>query len=201
MGRVSKVVTQQQYQALLTGLPKYCPTTTFVIGGTSYTTAQVVTLVTSILDVASAVAPAKAAAKAAVAAAEAKVAADGQIVKGVREIVALMFNNAPQTLASLDIQPRKSPQPLSAEARVAAAAKAEATRKARGTTGKKQKAAITGNVTGVTITPITGSTVAAAAAGTSVPSAGAAATTSVVAASGTAVGASVPLASNGTSHS
>ncbi len=49
----------------------------------------------------------------------------------------------------------ESPKPLSAEARAAATAKARATRKARGTTGKKQKSSITGDVTGVTITPVT----------------------------------------------
>jgi hypothetical protein len=39
-------------------------------------------------------------------------------------------------------------------AKVAAAAKAKSTREVRGTKGSKQKEAITGNVTGVTVTPI-----------------------------------------------
>jgi hypothetical protein len=55
------------------------------------------------------------------------------------------------------------PKPLSAEARAAATAKARATRKARGTTGKKQKSTITGDVTGVTITPVVSASSVAAA--------------------------------------
>jgi hypothetical protein len=45
--------------------------------------------------------------------------------------------------------------PLTSEKRVVAVAKARATREARGTTSKKQKLAIHGNVTGVTVTPVT----------------------------------------------
>jgi hypothetical protein len=135
-------------------LPKYCPSTVFTIGGQSYTTPQVAALITAILNVSLAVAPAKAAYLAAMQAVKQTEAQDGEIVKEVRQVVALMFNNAPTTLADLAIAPRKSPKPLSAEARAAATAKARATRKARGTTSKKEKATIVGDVTGVTITPV-----------------------------------------------
>jgi hypothetical protein len=54
----------------------------------------------------------------------------------------LTYCNSPTTLTAFDIQPRKSPKPLSTEARAAATAKARATRQARGTTSKKEKAAI-----------------------------------------------------------
>jgi hypothetical protein len=46
-------------------------------------------------------------------------------------------------------------QPLPTDKRVAATAKLRATRTARGTTSKKQKLAIKGDVTGVIVTPIT----------------------------------------------
>jgi hypothetical protein len=49
----------------------------------------------------------------------------------------------------------------SAVSTMTAVVKNEATRKARGTTGKKQKLAISGNVTGVEVTPVTASGVAA----------------------------------------
>jgi hypothetical protein len=65
-----------------------------------------------------------------------------------------MFSNAPATLQGFGLSPRKPPTPLSAAARVAANEKAKATREARGTKGSVQKAAITGNVSGVTITPV-----------------------------------------------
>ena len=172
MSTYVKSLTTAQYQALLTGLPKYCPNTVFTIGGQSYTTPQVVALITSILNVSVAVAPAKAAWLAAVQAVRQAEAKDGETVKEVRAVVALMFNNAPTTLAELAISPRKPPKPLSAEARAAATAKSRATRKARGTTGKKQKAAISGNVTGVVITPVTSTSSAPAAPASSVAAAG-----------------------------
>jgi hypothetical protein len=54
---------------------------------------------------------------------------------------------------SLDYAGRR----LGTEKRATATAKARATRLARGTKGKKQKLAIRGDVTGVTVTPIVAS--------------------------------------------
>ena len=131
---------------------------------------QVVAFITTILNVKLAVAPAKATWLAAIAAIDAAEAENAETVKAVREVCAVMFKNAPATLSELAIQPRKSPRPLTAPERVAANAKAAATRLARGTTGKRQKAKVTGNVTGVTITNVTSTppaTTATAPAGTS----------------------------------
>jgi hypothetical protein len=144
-----------EYQALIIGLQKYCATSTFPVGGQSLTTPQVVALITAILNAALAVPPAKAAWLATVTARDAVVEQDGETVEAVRDLVAIQFKNAPTTLADFAITPRKAPKPLTAEARVVAKAKAQATREARGTGSKKEKAAITGNVTGVTITPTT----------------------------------------------
>jgi hypothetical protein len=66
----------------------------------------------------------------------------------------LMFANAPDTLAVFGLKPPKARVPLTTAQRAAKTAKAEATRIARGTASKKQKAAIKGNVAGVTITPL-----------------------------------------------
>jgi len=155
MSLVAKSLTQAEYQALLVGLPKYCPTAVFTISGQSYTSAQVVTLIQGLLNASVTAATARAALAAAREAVVKATAAEGQTVKGVREVVGLMFNNSPTILTELAIVPRKSPKPLSAEARAAASAKAKATRKARGTTSKKQKATVSGNVTGVDIIPVT----------------------------------------------
>jgi hypothetical protein len=65
------------------------------------------------------------------------------------------FGNAPDTLADFGLVPRKAPTPLTAAEEAAKVAKAEATRKARGTIGKTKKLAITGNVSGVVVTPVT----------------------------------------------
>jgi hypothetical protein len=69
-----------------------------------------------------------------------------------------MYANAPDTLAVYGLEPHKVPAPRTAAQKAATAAKAVATRKARGTTSKKQKLAIKGDVTGVTITPTTAPT-------------------------------------------
>ena len=84
-------------------------------------------------------------------------------MKQIRSNVAWMFSNQVSTLTAFAIAPRKVPVPLTAAKRAAAIAKAKATRLARGTTSKKQKAALTGDVTGVTITPVTSSAVIPAA--------------------------------------
>jgi hypothetical protein len=60
-----------------------------------------------------------------------------------------------QSLADFGLQPPKARAPLTSEQKTAATVKAIATRKARGTTSKKQKLAISGHVIGVTVTPIT----------------------------------------------
>ena len=65
------------------------------------------------------------------------------------------FGNSPDVLADFGLLPKKAPTPLTAEQKTAAAAKREATRKARGTTGPKAKLAVKGNVTGVVVTPVT----------------------------------------------
>jgi hypothetical protein len=167
MPSTSKLLTQAQYQALITGIPKYCANTVFSVAGQSFTATQAVTLVQSLLNVSAATAAAKSAAKEAVATEQATIGQNALLVRGIRESIGLTYSNSPTTLTAFDIQPRKSPKPLSTEARAAATAKAKATRQARGTASKKQKATISGDVTGVTITPVTRPTGSASATSTS----------------------------------
>ena len=65
------------------------------------------------------------------------------------------FSSATAQLGDFGLQAPKVRQPLSTEKRAAATAKARATRAARGTTSKKQKLAVKGDVTGVIVTPVT----------------------------------------------
>jgi hypothetical protein len=65
------------------------------------------------------------------------------------------FGNSPDVLADFGLLPKKARTPLTVEQKAAAKAKRDATRKARGTMGSKQKLAVKGNVTGVTITATT----------------------------------------------
>jgi hypothetical protein len=61
-------------------------------------------------------------------------------------------------LADFGLTPKKVPTPPTVEAKAAAAAKRASTRAARGTMGSKQKQDVKGDVTGVTVTPVTAPT-------------------------------------------
>jgi nicotinate-nucleotide pyrophosphorylase len=169
MATVSKAVLIHQYQTLASGLASAAPNGVYAFEGQVYTTAQVGALITEFLGVVSAVASTKATWVESIQKEKQAQATTGKTLSGLREVIGMAFANSPATLQSLGIAPRKAPTPLSAEARAASTAKAEATRKARGTTSKKQKAEVSGNVTGVTITPVIAPTATPSPAGTSAP--------------------------------
>ncbi len=136
----SKKVEVSEVTSLTTALPTYCATMTFMVDGTTYTTPQVVQLGQGLLAAASAVVQAKAAYAEAVAHERKLQVTDGAILTVVRQNLAGAFASSPTTLAALGVTPRKKPTPLTPLALAARSAKAAATRKARGTTSKKQKA-------------------------------------------------------------
>jgi hypothetical protein len=72
----------------------------------------------------------------------------------LKAYIAARIGKSAPAMAAYGFVPVKIPI-ASPKAKIAGSAKAEATRVARGTMGVKQKLAITGNVTGVTITPVT----------------------------------------------
>jgi hypothetical protein len=72
---------------------------------------------------------------------------------GLKGIVGAKFGKGSPQLVSFGFQPLKATV-KSTGSKAAAVAKAEATRRARGTKGSAQKQDITGNVTGVVITPL-----------------------------------------------
>jgi len=181
-----------EYQALVAGIPKNCPNAIFMVAGQTFTAPQAVTFIGGVLAAVSATATAKTSWKDAQVAEAKTLAADGPIVKGIRETLEVMYSNNTTVLGEFLITPRKPYTPLSVEAKAAAAAKAKATRAARGTKGKVQKAAIVGNVTGVTITPVTSGTAAPAASTPSAPSTSAPAVAAV---------ATVAPVTTGTAHS
>jgi hypothetical protein len=71
------------------------------------------------------------------------------------QFVKTTFSKSPDVLADFGIRPNKTKTPLTVEQKAAAAAKSKATRSARGTKGPRQKLEITGDVTGVVVTPAT----------------------------------------------
>jgi hypothetical protein len=151
----SKATTLAQLQALITGLQKQFPSGQFTLGNTVFTTAALVQAFQSLIDAFNAVTTAQANAKVAVATLRATVAKVGPVIRALKNNLLGTFGNAADILALFGLEPRKAPAPRTGEEIAAATAKAKATRIARGTTSKKKKLAVTGNVTGIQMTPIT----------------------------------------------
>jgi hypothetical protein len=151
----SKAAILAQLQALVTGLQKELPNGSFTLMSTVYTTATLLPILQGLIAALTAVNTAQKSAEAALVDLAAEDAKSGPIIRALTRTLTTMYTNSPDTLALFELEAPKPRAPLSAAQRAAAVAKAKATREARGTTGAKQKALITGNVTGVTITPIT----------------------------------------------
>ncbi len=151
----SKAATLAQVQALLAGTQKHTPNGSFTFGGATYTAAALGQLIESLVAAINAVTAAQTGAKAAVTALDGVKAKVVPVLQGYKRYLRTTYGNDPQTLADYGLQPAKAAKPRSGEQNAAAAAKAKATRIARGTASKKQKLAVKGNVTGVVVTPVT----------------------------------------------
>lgn len=182
---VSALATQ-----LIAGTNKRLASTTQVlIAGSSFTPAQVIEKLQAIVNLRSNVDAAKASTKAKLAVEKADMPALRALMGAFVTFVNAAFGNQPDALADFGLHP-KARTPLTVEAKTAAAAKRKATREARNTMGSKQKKSVKGNVTGVTVTPLTAPKPAVAAAPESpnapATSTGATAATGVSAPSGAA---------------
>ena len=152
--------TLAQLQGLILGLQKQLPSGQFTLVSTAFTTPALVTALQGTVTTLTTLTAAHAALKVALAAWAAEEAKMGPVVLALRRTLQSMFANAPDTLLVFGLEPRKVPAPRTAAQKAASAAKAKATRIARGTTSKKQKLTVSGNVTGITIPPITAPTAA-----------------------------------------
>jgi hypothetical protein len=92
------------------------------------------------------------------------------VLTGFKAYVKASFSKSPDVLADFGLTPNKARTPLTVEAKAAAAAKRAATRTARHTMGKVQKLDVTGDVIGVTVTPVTAPKPVASAPVASAPS-------------------------------
>jgi hypothetical protein len=147
-------------QALIAGTQKHFPNGSLTFGNTTYTTASLVTLLQSVADAMTALIVAQLAAKHALTTLLGTETQTEPVIQVYERFVQATFANAVPTLADFGLVPRKVPTPLTSQQKAASAAKAKATREARGTTSKKQKLTVTGNVTGITVTPIIAPTAA-----------------------------------------
>jgi hypothetical protein len=151
----NKATALAAVRALIAGTQKHFPNGQFTLGNVAYTTASLVQTLQGLVDAFTALAAAHASVTDGVAALRAMETKVGPLLREYVTFLRATFSTAAAPLGDFGLQPPKAHQPLSTEKRAAATAKARATRAARGTTSKKQKLAIKGDVTGVVVTPIT----------------------------------------------
>jgi hypothetical protein len=151
----NKATALARVQALMAGTEKHFPNGSFTLGNTSYTTASLVQALKALEDALTAVNVAQSGARDAVSALRATETKVAPLLRDYRSFVRATFSTAASQLADFGLSPTKARKPMDSEERAAATAKMRATRIARGTTSKKQKLAVKGNVTGVIVTPVT----------------------------------------------
>jgi len=151
----NKATALAHVQALIAGTNKHFPNGSFTLGNTAYTTASLVQALQVLADALTALAAAHVSIKDGVTALRATETNVGPLIRDYTHFLRATFSAATAQLADFGLQPPKARTPLTGDRRVVAAAKAKATRIARGTTSKKQKLAVKGDVTGVVVTPVT----------------------------------------------
>jgi hypothetical protein len=165
----SKATALARVQALIAGTKQHFPSGQFTLGNTAFTTASLVQTLQSLADVLTALNDAHASVKDGVAALRATEAKVSPVIRSYTSFLRATFSNATAQLDDFGLKPLKARAPLTTEKRVVAAAKRKATRTARGTTSKKQKLAVKGDVTGVIVTPVTAPSHASTAASPAAP--------------------------------
>jgi hypothetical protein len=141
---------------LIAGTNKHLASVTQVmVAGGSFTPAQVISQLQAIVTLRSDVETAKAATKAKLATEKADMPELRVFLDAFVTFVKAAFGTSPDALADFGLHPKKAKAPATVTAKAAAAAKREATRKARNTMGSQQRKLVKGDVTGVIVTPIT----------------------------------------------
>ena len=159
MSMATKSKGKQTVSALATLLiagtnKRLASTTQVLIAGSSFMPAQVIERLQAIVNLRSDVDVAKASTKAKLATEKADMPALRAFMDAFVTFVKAAFSSQPDALADFGLHP-KARTPLTVEQKTAAAAKRKATRAARNTMGSKQKKSVKGDVTGVTVTPVT----------------------------------------------
>ena len=143
MSSTKEVRTKQDLlardQGLIVGFPKRLASAQILVDGTTYTASSAVALLQSRVAAVTLVVTQKAAYQAAVKAADVAVSTTAATVSGLVEAIYVAFGDDPAALADFNLPARKKPGAMTPAARLAATAKAKATRAARHTMGPKQK--------------------------------------------------------------
>jgi hypothetical protein len=134
--------------ALISGLQKHASTlpASFNLAGQTYTSTQCVTTLQGRITVANAVGPANASYQAAVKADTAAQTTTDPFVAELKAQLLIWFKNDQETLADFGLTPSKRPGTKDPLTKVVAAEKLRATRKARGTMGKREREEVKGSI-------------------------------------------------------
>ena len=142
----NRTTQQLSVQKLIDGLNKHSQTiASLVIGSTSLTTAAIIANLQARLATANAAQSTRATWQSAVKADKDERAKMKTFISGLRQALSVAFAGSIEALADFGLVARKKPV-ITPEKKAAATAKAKATREARHTMGKNQKAAIKGTV-------------------------------------------------------
>jgi hypothetical protein len=178
--RPNKATALARVQALIAGTEMHFPNGSFTLGNAAYTTATLIQALKSLENAIAVLNGAHTSVKDAGTALRDIETKVGPLMRDYKRFVLAAFSTSTQQLADFGLPPPKTRMPMTSETRAVATAKLRSTRKARGTTSRKKKLAVKGDVTGVTVTPIT------TAAATSTSAAPAETSSTVHAPSGTA---------------
>ena len=156
LGKKNKTNEAALADDLSAGTQKHLSTMSqLIVGGGTYTPAQAESQLKAISTLRSDVDAARTTLKAKIAAEKAQIPTLRTFLMAYVAYIRGTFGNSPDVLADFGLAPKKAKTPLTVEQKAVAAAKRKATRAARGTTGKKAKLAVKGNVAGLVMTPVT----------------------------------------------
>jgi hypothetical protein len=138
---------------LKAGADKHFTSGSIMLVGTAFTQAEITAKLQQVVDLRAEVNMSKAQTKAKVASEESTMPALRTFMSALVSYVKGAYRGSPDTLADFGIAPKQRTLPT-IEAKAGAVAKGKATRAARHTMGPRQKQAVKGDVTGVTLTPV-----------------------------------------------
>lgn len=147
MGKASQTKLVSVNRSIIAGLQAYWPEQTLVLAGKTWSTDDLVAALTGENDAIAATSSAKAAWLKATATLQAEALAAQALRAALHQYVLLRFGVDPVVLSAFGYKPPRKRGPSSPAARVIAAAKGLATRRARGTLGRKQRNAVYGALT------------------------------------------------------
>ena len=170
----SKATETAQATQLIAGFQKHLSgVTSLTLASTAYTPAEITAALQLLVAIYAAVDTAKSVVQAKLAAEKTQAPPLRSLMAALVAYVKVTYSESPDVLADFGLTPKKAATKLTTEEQMVAVAKRASTRVNRGTTSKKAKQAIKGDVVDVVVTPVkAGSPAVATSAAPGTPAAG-----------------------------